>query len=83
VSDAPGPPSPESGGIPWKLVLWAVLAVYAILLLVLNDRAVPVRFVFFTVDTRLVWLILLSMALGAGLALVGPRWWRSRKRKSE
>ena len=81
MTDAPGPPPSSDAKIPrWKLVLWAAIALYAILLLVLNDAEVPVRFVFFKVTTRLPWLILLSMALGAALAIIGPRWWRSRKR---
>jgi hypothetical protein len=46
----------------------------------LNDDKQSVDFVFFTVNTRLPWLILLSMALGAALAVMGPRWWRSRRR---
>lgn len=66
--------------IPWKLVLWGAIALYALLFLLLNDERQDVSFVFFTVRTRLIWLILLSMALGAALAVVGPRWWRSRRR---
>lgn len=62
-------------------MLWAAIALYAVLFLLLNGKKQTVNFVFFTVNTRLVWLILLSMALGAALALVGPRWWRSRKRQ--
>ena len=49
----------EDRGIPWRLVLWVLIALYAL--------AFP-------------WLILLSMALGAALAIIGPRWWRSRRR---
>ena len=60
-------------------MLWVVVALYALLLLLLNNRQVPVRFLFFTVNTNLVWLILLSMALGAALAVIVPRWRRSRK----
>lgn len=73
--------SPSTGPrIPrWKLVLWVVVALYALLLLLLNNRQVPVRFLFFTVTTNLVWLILLSMALGAALAVIVPRWRRNRK----
>ena len=48
--------------------------------LLANDEKQSVSFVFFTVNTRLVWLILLSMGLGAALAIIGPRWWRSRRR---
>ncbi len=80
MTEAPGSSSGDSRSIPWKLVLWAVIALYALLFLVLNDDKQTVDFVFFTVKTRLPWLILLSMALGAALAIIGPRWWRSRKR---
>ena len=38
----------------------------------MNAERQDVSFVFFTVKTRLIWLILLSMALGAVLATVGP-----------
>ena len=61
-------------------MVWAAIALYALLFLVLNDKKQSVDFVFFTVNTRLIWLILLSMGLGAALAIIGPRWWRSRKR---
>ena len=80
MTDAPGPSSGDTRGVPWKLVLWAAIALYALVFLLLNDEKQSVDFVFFTVNTRLIWLILLSMALGAALALIGPRWWRSRKR---
>ena len=58
---------------------WAAIALYALAFLLLNDDKQTVDFVFFTVDTRLLWLILLSMGLGAVLAIIGPRWWRGRK----
>lgn len=62
-------------------MLWAAIALYALAFLLLNDDKQTVDFVFFTVDTRLPWLILLSMGLGAALAIIGPRWWRSRKQR--
>jgi uncharacterized integral membrane protein len=84
VSDEVSPPREDRPGaasreIPWKLVAWIALAVYAVVFLLLNDERQDVSFVFFTIRTRLIWLILLSMALGAALAVVLPRWWRSRK----
>jgi len=76
------PASSSGDGIPrWKLVLWAVVAVYAVAFLLLNSSKQEVSFVFFSVNTRLIWLILLSMALGAVLASILPRWWRSRGRE--
>jgi len=74
--------STNDAGIPrWKLVLWAIIAVYAVAFLLLNSSKQEVSFVFFSVNTRLIWLILLSMALGAVLASILPRWWRSRGRE--
>ena len=72
-------PSGGVGGIPrWKLVLWGAVAIYAVAFLLLNSSKQEVSFVFFSVNTRLIWLILLSMGLGAALASILPRWWRSR-----
>ena len=76
------PASSSGDGIPrWKLVLWAVVAVYAVAFLLLNSSKQEVSFVFFSVNTRLIWLILLSMALGAVLASILARWWRNRRRE--
>jgi uncharacterized integral membrane protein len=73
-------PARDEGGIPrWKLILWGVLALYAVLFLLVNSDKSDVNFVFFTVRTRLIWLILLSMGLGAVLASILPRWWRGRR----
>ena len=41
---------------------------------------VSVNFVFFTAKTSLLFLILLSMALGAAIAVFGPAFWRRRER---
>jgi len=74
--------STDEGGIPrWKLVLWAAIAIYAVAFLLLNSGRQDVDFVFFSVRTRQIWLILLSMGLGAVLASILPRWWRSRRTK--
>ena len=85
MSNASLPPGDDRArnddrGIPWRLVLWVLIALYALAFLLLNDDKQSIDFVFFTVNTRLPWLILLSMALGAALAIIGPRWWRSRRR---
>jgi len=53
----------------------------AVLFLLMNSEKQEVSFVFFSVNTRLIWLILLSMLLGAALARFLPHWWRSRGEK--
>jgi len=76
-----GETSPRApSGIPWRVILWVVLAVYAALFLVLNNEQTDVSFVFFTIETKLIWLVLMSMALGAGLMWLGPRLLRDRRR---
>lgn len=75
----PGDPPSKDRGIPWKIVLWVALALYAVVFLLMNSEKQDVSFVFFSVKTRLIWLILLSMGLGALLARLVPEWWRRRR----
>jgi uncharacterized integral membrane protein len=77
------PPATSDEGIPWKLVLWGAVALYAVIFLLVNSEKQKVSFVFFSVNTRLIWLILLSMALGAVLGRIGPRWWQDRRRRKK
>jgi uncharacterized integral membrane protein len=74
-------PRKSKDEIPWKKVAFIALAVYSVLFLILNDKRVGVSFVLFTAETSLIFLILISMGLGAALAIFGPAWWRRRKRR--
>jgi uncharacterized integral membrane protein len=60
---SPPPATPEKGP-PWKLVLFGVLAVYALLIVLLNREQVEVSFVFFTTEISLLVLIVLCVGLG-------------------
>lgn len=80
MSNLPEKRPPEPEGIPWRAILIAALVVYAVVFLLLNTDEVSVSFVFFTATTSLLFLILLSMALGAAIALFGPAFWRRRER---
>ena len=81
MADDPQRQRSRTESIPrWKLILWAAIAVYAVIFLLVNSGREDVNFVFFTVKTRQIWLILISMGLGAALASILPRWWRSRGR---
>ena len=69
------------GGLSWKAIVLGALGIYAILLLVLNSKQVSVDFVFASAETRKIWLVLLSMALGALVVWLFPRWRRRRRRR--
>jgi uncharacterized integral membrane protein len=70
------------GGLSWKAIVLGALGIYAILLIVLNSKQVSVDFVFFSTETRDIWLVLLSMALGALIVWLFPRWRRRRRKHS-
>lgn len=81
----PAPPPPTAGrkrapsGLPWRTIVWVVVGVYAAIFLLRNNDKVEISFVFFEARTRLIWLILLSMGLGALLMFLGPRYTRYRR----
>ena len=58
------PPSKPERDTPWKLIVFGVLAVYAILIVVLNREQVEVSFVFFSAEISLLVLILLCVGIG-------------------
>jgi uncharacterized integral membrane protein len=70
---------PEKRERNWTLIVFGVVAVYALLLLILNDDKVKIRFVFFTAETRKLVLILLCLALGFAGGLLFDRWRVTRK----
>jgi uncharacterized integral membrane protein len=58
------PKPPAERGMPWKLIVFAVLAVYAILIVLLNTDQVDVSFVFFSAEISLLVLIVLCVGIG-------------------
>lgn len=73
-TQGPTPATPEKGS-PWRLILFAALAVYAILIVLLNRKQVEVSFVFFSARISLLVLILLCVGIGfaAGYLFDGLR----------
>jgi uncharacterized integral membrane protein len=65
-------------GVSWKTIVLVVLAIYALVLIILNSKQVKVDFVFFHARTRVFFLVLLSMALGALIMWLVPRFRRRR-----
>ena len=63
----PQPPAPspaEQQETPWKLIVFGVLAVYAVLIILFNRKQVEVSFVFFSAEISLLVLILLCVGIG-------------------
>jgi uncharacterized integral membrane protein len=65
VSSQGAPPAPEKG-TPWKLIAFAVIAIYAILIVLFNTEDVDVSFVFFS--ARISKLVLILLCVGIGFA---------------
>ena len=74
-------PAKEKRGTPWSLILFGVLGVYVVLIALLNSDKVKVDFVFFSAQIRLLFLILLCLAIGFGAGWVFEK--MRVRRKSE
>lgn len=61
--EPPRAPRPEKEP-PWRLIVFAALAVYAILIVLFNRKQVEVSFVFFSAQISLLVLILLCVGIG-------------------
>ena len=67
---------------PWlQLAAIGLVALYAILVIVLNTHRAKVSFVFASTKISVIWVILLSLAVGFVLGVLGSRLNRRRKRR--
>lgn len=64
-----------------RIVLLGLLVAYGIAFVLENNRQVSVHFVFATARGSLVWLILLSIALGVLLGVLLSQLYRRRRRR--
>jgi uncharacterized integral membrane protein len=87
VSEPPDAPtrSPEraaagrSRAATVKLVVIGLIALFAILFIVLNTRDTKIDFVFGTAHVSVIWVIVLSIALGFALGALLPQLRRRRR----
>ena len=79
--EAQPPPKPERD-TPWKLIVFGILALYAILIIVFNREQVDVSFVFFTAEISLLVLILLCVGIGFATGYLFEQLRDRRKRRS-
>ena len=75
------PPKPEKD-TPWKLIVFGVLAVYAMLIIFLNRKQVEVSFVFFSAEISLLVLILLCVGIGFAAGYLFEQLRDRRKREA-
>lgn len=66
-----------------KPTLWGLLAVFAVVFVVSNLDEVSVSFVAFQVQTRLVWVLIFAVLLGALLDEAFRFWRRRGPRRTE
>lgn len=78
---------PDGFGRQWQprlyvaIVLLALLIAYSIAFVLENDKDVSVHFVLATARTSLIWVILLSVALGVLLGVLVSQLHRRRRRR--
>jgi uncharacterized integral membrane protein len=77
VEGQPGPAAKRERN--WTLIVFAVVSIYALLLVILNDEKVKIDFVFFSTSIRLLVLIILCLVLGFVGGLLFDRWRITRK----
>lgn len=75
-------PTPAKRDIPWTLVGFAALTIYALLIVLLNREEVDISFVFFSTRISKLVLILLCLGLGFAAGFLFDRWRVRRKRLS-
>jgi uncharacterized integral membrane protein len=67
---------------PWiHLTAIGLVGLYALLFIILNTHRAKVSFVFGTTRISVIWVILLSLAVGVVLGALGSRLNRRRKRR--
>jgi uncharacterized integral membrane protein len=76
-----GAPSRPERDTPWKLIVFAAIAVYAILIIVFNRKQVEVSFVFFSAEISLLVLILLCVVIGFAAGYLFEQLRDRRKRR--
>ena len=82
--DGQGSETPSAGqkDAPWKLIVFGVLAVYAILIVLFNRKQVEVSFVFFSAEISLLVLILLCVGIGFAAGFLFDQLRARRKRST-
>jgi len=73
---------PTKRDIPWTWIAFAALAVYAVLLVILNDDKVEISFVLFSAKISKLVLIVLCLGIGFAAGYLFDRMRERRKRRA-
>ncbi len=74
--------SPAKRDTPWTLILVGALAVYGILIALLNKEQVDISFVFFSTKISKLVLIILCLGIGFASGFMFDGWRQRRKRRA-
>ena len=72
-------PTPARRDVPWSLIAFAVLAAYAVVIVVLNREEVEIDFLLFSGRISKLVLILLCLGIGFAAGFLFDHW-RARRR---
>jgi len=67
---------------PWRLIAFAALAIYAVLIALLNKEQVDISFVFFSTKISKLVLIILCLGIGFATGFLLDGWRQRRKRRA-
>ena len=73
---------PAKRDTPWRLIIFAVLAAYALLIALLNKEQVDINFVFFSTKISKLVLIFLCVGIGFAAGYLFDGWRQRRKAKA-
>ena len=72
----------QQQGTPWRLIIFAALALYAVLIALLNKEQVDISFVFFSTKISKLVLIILCLVIGFAAGFVFDGWRQRRKQRA-
>ena len=72
-------PTPARREVPWQLILFGALALYAVIIVLLNLDEVKINFLFFSGEISKLVLIVLCLGIGFAGGFLFDHWRERRK----
>ena len=74
--------APAKDGTPWRLIVFGALALYAVLIALLNKEQVDISFVLFSTKISKLVLIILCLGIGFAAGFLFDGWRQRRKHRT-